>query len=73
MTGVISALAAKQKHVPFRDSKLTYLLSSSLRLLHAYTHMHACMGVCTCPLHAYTGVCTCPVTYHLSSSRRLFI
>eukprot|EP00802_Teleaulax_amphioxeia_P004479 Tamp_04483.p1 GENE.Tamp_04483~~Tamp_04483.p1 ORF type:complete len:738 (-),score=242.55 Tamp_04483:22-2235(-) len=30
LLGVISALAAKQKHVPFRDSKLTYLLSSSL-------------------------------------------
>ena len=40
MTGVISALATKQKHVPFRDSKLTYLLSSSLRL---YICMHACM------------------------------
>jgi hypothetical protein len=52
---VVKALASKAKHVPFRDSKLTHLLSSSLsgdgkalmfaNLSPKFAHV---AGVCVC-------------------------
>ena len=50
---VIAALAAGQKHVPYRNSKLTFLLQDALR-----EHSHVMMVVNITPLPEYVGEST---------------
>eukprot|EP00419_Tripos_fusus_P033935 CAMPEP_0172773944 /NCGR_PEP_ID=MMETSP1074-20121228/195214_1 /TAXON_ID=2916 /ORGANISM="Ceratium fusus, Strain PA161109" /LENGTH=110 /DNA_ID=CAMNT_0013610295 /DNA_START=99 /DNA_END=428 /DNA_ORIENTATION=- len=47
---VVSALAAKQKHVPFRDSKLTRILEGSLG-----GNCKTSLLVCTSPASQHVG------------------
>ena len=54
---VMASLANKDRHVPFRNSKLTQLLQDSLQgQAKAMMFMHIAPEVCCCPVITHLGI-----------------